>query len=46
MLRCSLKDLIKIQLDYAALDKLQWKDFGIGETVVLVIWPRGVKILE
>ena len=119
LLRRSLKDLIKIQLDDEALDKLQWKDFGnglsmarlaregarelvlyrikadadpkaflkhehiggefylvlkggiedetgvysegdivyldpqsvhtprgIGETVVLVLWPQGVKILE
>ena len=30
MLRYSLKDLIKIQLDDQALDKLQWKDFGNG----------------
>ena len=119
MLRRSLKDLMKIELDHAALDRLQWKDFGnglamarlaregarelvlyrvradadpkaflkhehiggefylvlkggiedetgvysegdivyldpksvhtprgIGETVVLVLWPQGVKILE
>ena len=119
LLRHSLKGLIAIQLDHAALDKLQWKDFGnglsmarlaregarelvfyrikadadpkaflkhehiggefylvlkggigdetgvytegdivyldpqsvhtphgIGETVVLVLWPQGVKILE
>ena len=30
MLRRSLKDLIKFQLDAPALDKLQWKDFGNG----------------
>ncbi len=30
LLRRSLKDLIKIQLNDAALDKLQWKDFGNG----------------
>jgi len=29
-LRHSLKDLIKIQLDEPALEKLQWKDFGNG----------------
>ncbi len=119
LLRRSLKDLIKIQLDDEAINKLQWKDFGnglsmarlaregarelvlyrvqadadpkaflkhehvggefylvlkgsikdetgvysagdivyldpqsvhtprgIGETVVLVLWPQGVKILE
>jgi len=119
LLRRSLKDLMKIQLNDAALDKLPWKDFGnglsmarlaregarelvlyrikadadpkaflkhehiggefylvlkgsigdetgvyeegdlvyldpksvhtprgIGETVVLVLWPQGVKILE
>ncbi len=30
LLRRSLKDLIEIQLDHAALDRLQWKDFGNG----------------
>ena len=30
LLRHSLKGLIEIQLDRAALDKLQWKDFGNG----------------
>ncbi|MGH7830212.1 MAG: hypothetical protein ACREP8_08540, partial [Candidatus Binatia bacterium] len=30
MLRRSLKDLVKIQLDDQALNKLQWKDFGNG----------------
>lgn len=30
MLRCSLKDLIKIKLDEPALGKLPWKDFGNG----------------
>ena len=30
MLRCSLKDLIKIKLDASALGKLSWRDFGNG----------------
>ena len=30
LLRRSLKDLIKIQLDDEAINKLQWKDFGNG----------------
>ena len=30
LLRRSLKDLIRIQLNDAALDKLQWRDFGNG----------------
>ena len=30
LLRHSLKHLIKIQLNDAALDKLQWRDFGNG----------------
>ncbi len=30
LLRCSLKDLIKIQLNDEALERLQWKDFGKG----------------
>ena len=30
LLRHSLKDLVKVQLDDEALDKLQWKDFGNG----------------
>ncbi len=30
LLRRSLKDLIKIQLDDEAIHKLQWKDFGNG----------------
>src|SRR2546422_7659898 len=30
MLRCSLKDLIKIKLDEPALGKLPWKDFRNG----------------
>jgi anti-sigma factor ChrR (cupin superfamily) len=30
MLRCALKDLIKIKLDESTLGKLLWKDFGNG----------------
>jgi anti-sigma factor ChrR (cupin superfamily) len=30
MLRCALKDLIKIKLDEPTLGKLLWKDFGNG----------------
>ena len=30
LLRHSLKDLVKVQLNDEALDKLQWKDFGNG----------------
>lgn len=30
LLRRSLKDLIKIQINDEALEKLQWKDFGNG----------------
>jgi anti-sigma factor ChrR (cupin superfamily) len=30
VLRHSLKDLIQIQLDHAALGKLPWRDFGNG----------------
>lgn len=30
LLRRSLKDLIKIEMDHAALANLQWKDFGNG----------------
>ena len=55
LLRHSLKGLIEIQLDHAALDKLQWKDFGNGLSMArlaregareLVLWPEGVRILE
>ncbi len=30
LLRCSLKDLVKIQWNDEALERLQWKDFGNG----------------
>ncbi len=30
VLRCSIKDLLRIDLNSAALDRLQWKDFGNG----------------
>lgn len=30
LLRRSLKDLVKVQLNDEALDKLQWRDFGNG----------------